>query len=272
MKNKLVLSIIAVAACMTLAISGTLMLFTAQSEIATNIVTVGRGVGGINGEEMKLQEKDEDEGGYDYQNLEEVYIDHFEHGTYGTTDGKFKGLNFGEVYPAAVVTKKPRVARFDTDGVDAYLRVKAELTVRDADGDPVDWNIDLTPAQQKIILDIWRDGTDITSKWRLISTPDSALWYYYYVLDNKSAPDSLETFSKAILPAVINPTTDIFTTITVPNYSKSALYPADDYAALETLAKYQISLKLTAQAVQKDNNNPVPPTNLWDYFSDSAFN
>jgi|GEM_PF-3309526 len=101
MKKKLVLSITAAVMALALAIGGTLMLFTSQTEKATNNVTL-KGLGII------LEEQNEE-------------------GDWEKIDGdEFTGVEFG-IEPGDNIDKWARIVAED-NSVDSYLRVWREIT------------------------------------------------------------------------------------------------------------------------------------------------
>jgi predicted ribosomally synthesized peptide with SipW-like signal peptide len=99
-KKGLVLAV-AIALVAALVIGGTLMLFTAQSATATNVVTVG---------DLKIELWEDD-----------TLVD-------GTI---FDGLKFTDIDPSALIEKDPVV--YHRNGTDAYLRVKAEFSFENID-------------------------------------------------------------------------------------------------------------------------------------------
>ncbi|MDR1538673.1 MAG: hypothetical protein LBU32_11895 [Clostridiales bacterium] len=121
MKNrKIALGIIAGVMALALTITGTLMLFTSESELATNVVTFGDLR--IHQEEKggKLIGEDEDHA--------DGYVEDYTTVTDGT-GGAFTGINYLELGPGEKFDKLPRVVH--DAGVDAYLRVMSSVKVYD---------------------------------------------------------------------------------------------------------------------------------------------
>jgi predicted ribosomally synthesized peptide with SipW-like signal peptide len=222
MKSKLVLGILAAAVSLSLAIGGTLMLFTADSETATNVVTLGSA-------SIELQEFDKASNGY-------KAIDKTE----------FTGIEFLNVVPGATLEKRPQVK--NNGSVPVYVYVEGTLTV---DGDDVDLSsiefdnagniVGGTEVAQQVyaILDSV-NATALTSSWKGTPIDDTqaedgiltGIWYYS------------DTVGELDILPVGGTTGDIFTKVVIP-------FEDVDNA----LAGYTISLALTAYAVQSDNNN-----------------
>ena len=230
MKTKLVLGILAAAASLSLAIGGTLMLFTDQSETATNTVTLGNA-------EIQLEEYAPDLPGTDEEGTAVV-------GDEYTIDGEdvtFEGINFGDtIVPGATLDKRPKVT--NTGSIPVYVYVDGTITVvsgQDADGNDV--VVDITPksneavaAQVNAILATVGAG-ELGKGWIGTETSTTANGvtgtYYYTDANGLKALGAGES------------TTDIFSEVEIP------FEDVDN-----TLAGYTISLALTAYAVQSENN------------------
>jgi predicted ribosomally synthesized peptide with SipW-like signal peptide len=101
---------VASACALSLAVGGTLMLFTAQSETATNVVTLG-GNNSENGEGTVIQEKGAND--TEFQNVV-------------ASEGGFNGIDFGMQMPGTVLAKETRLV--NTGNFPLYVKVDGELT------------------------------------------------------------------------------------------------------------------------------------------------
>jgi hypothetical protein len=248
LKTKLVLGILAAAASLTLAVGGTLMLFTDTSGPATNVVT-------LDSAEIELQESNgtTDSNGFIYHTIGDPYITgKFENGTYDDTI--FKGINFGnEIVPGDTLNKRPRV--HNSGSVPVYVYVDGVLSVKDANEE----NVDLTAedaegkavaAQVKSILDSVVDHP--TTGWYGMPIDYAkanegiltGTWYYATALNT---PTVLQTGTD---------TPDIFTTIQL-----------DRDIVDNALAGYTISIDLHAYAVQSAHNESADFGSLKKLFS-----
>jgi hypothetical protein len=241
------------------------MLFTAQSKPATNIVTTGSGFS------IKLQERDDTEAISGFQNIGDDYDAgrHYDHGVYtGNAETTFKGLDFQKHLMGAKLAKHPRVIRLDTDGADAYLRVKAEIVVEDPTGDSVEFT-ELSYAEQQVALAIWYDSPtsdSVSFNW-LKSDVANGVWYYYYVNDASAEKPELKIFSPAANAAAPNATQTLYDIVRMSDYSEND--DTDLYNAFVNLRGYAIGVKLTAQAVQSANNEPHESNyDYMDFFTD----
>jgi predicted ribosomally synthesized peptide with SipW-like signal peptide len=112
MKKKLILGLVASVLALTLAIGGTLMLFTAQSETATNVVTLGNAA-------IALQEKNDD-------NQFQTIVSDEESSVF------FPGNKFEDQQPGDDLDKEPRVV--NTGSIPVYVKVTGEISfMRDAE-------------------------------------------------------------------------------------------------------------------------------------------
>jgi predicted ribosomally synthesized peptide with SipW-like signal peptide len=241
-KTKLVLGILAAAVSLSLAIGGTLMLFTAQTDIATNVVTLGSA-------DIALQESGVLNGNEDtYLTVGKKYAA-FE--TPENLEGVFTGFDFGdEIIPGDTIYKKPRVV--NTGNIPVYVYVEGTLSVTYTNAAGVVTPVNFTPAHLadptnapadvKELMSILNSviGEDMGDYWwaspvkadnnKLVGT-----WYYANI-DN----DAFVSL-KALDPDVA--TDDIFTQVEIPDTVTSLL------------EGYKISLDFKACAVQSDNNN-----------------
>jgi predicted ribosomally synthesized peptide with SipW-like signal peptide len=256
------MGIMAAMLAMALALGGTFMLFTAQSEAATNIVTVGSGFS------IRLQERDDTPGTDYFQNIGDDYGDelHYEYGTYaGEKSATFKGLDFDRQVMGARLAKHPRVIRTDIDGADACLRVKAEIAVSDSTGKAVEFTA-FSSDEQRVMMDIWYASPVLNSNW-LKSDAADGTWYYYYVNDSSIDRPELKIFERAAAPGAPNATQTLYDSVYMPDYSKNG--DADLYNAFVNLQGCKISVELTAQAVQSANNAPHDPDfDYADFFTE----
>jgi predicted ribosomally synthesized peptide with SipW-like signal peptide len=242
-KTKLVLGILAATLTLALAIGGTLMLFTASTEAATNVVTLGN----LNDNNIKLQEYVDEDGSEanprapGYANVGEDYNGTNEQATTipGTGEQEdqnlFTGLDFGDtVVPNTTLEKRPRV--YNDSNIPVYVMVTGELIVQNAAGDVVEWD-DLTVAEKtelQLILKSVGSG-DLGANWRgtaTASNTDGNLEGIYYLANANGILVAL---------AAKTATEDIFQTVKIPEEVTSLI------------SGYKISLKLTAYAVQSDN-------------------
>jgi predicted ribosomally synthesized peptide with SipW-like signal peptide len=254
MKKKLILGILAAALSLTLAISGTLMLFTARSEVATNVVTLGN-------LDIELQEK----GGTvdDYTPVDKV---------------EFTGINFGTIQPNQEITKAPNVVH--KGGVDAYLRVRAEVVVKlyneeTEEDDIVSWNL-LSDSQKLYLTEMIQSAgmktndMHLGTEWSYIHGADEGepIGYDSYTDENDFGKDvdkkSLKVFQAGVT------TGDIFDTFVVPNWT---LNDSDEEFDLDAFSQYKVGFILQAQAVQVDYNEGgnVADYSTWgDFFTELA--
>jgi flagellar basal body-associated protein FliL len=218
MKKKLILGILASALSLTLAISGTLMLFTATSETATNVVTLGNA--SIKMQEAKADDPDTDANEGEYQDVTEGFE-----------------LNFGtNVVPGAKLTKKPRVV--NTGTVPVYVYVEGTIIAKKGEdvldlttGDPLDKE-DSAQVYQDLRSVIASVVSNVKPGW-VYEDGNGAGGYFVYA----DASGKLTSLSAD------DETSDIFDTVIIPS------------AVGNALAGYEISLQLKAYAVQSENND-----------------
>jgi hypothetical protein len=122
LKTKLVLGILAAAASLTLAVGGTLMLFTARSDTATNVVTLGNA-------KIALQEATTTtEDYYDGTTDENGNKNVSPLGDYTTVDDDFTGITFkNNAVPGDAFAKAPRV--WNNGSVPVYVKVEGALKI-----------------------------------------------------------------------------------------------------------------------------------------------
>ena len=230
-KRRLMVFAIVLAGCLT--VGGVMMLFTAKTGSATNVVTVGTGIKAVLVERYN-------EGG-DWV-VGHEYIDH--------------------IQPGQTVHKEPKVMRLETGSEiitasDAYVRVKVELQLPAA---PTNTVFEFKDAEvqdlfEKILRGIYYNEPDtapsISESWvfeRDIDeeTGEPALSGYFYYVE-----DTADKQLKA-LPSP-NETPTIFTDIKVPDGDTLTGRELELFAMLVGSEK-GINLKLTAFLVQVDNN------------------
>jgi predicted ribosomally synthesized peptide with SipW-like signal peptide len=253
LKTKLVLGILAAAVSLSLAMGGTLMLFTAQSEEATNVVTLGNAA-------ISLQESDDPLFDEEGDAITPTYT--------AANNGNL--LEFDNVQPGDTLYKRPQVT--NTGSVPVFVYVEGILTVLDADNGEVDLSgVTISEegdisggsevAQQVYSILNSVNAEALSSDWK--GTPiDTTVastgiltgaWYY---ADDVDVLKVLGTIDEAVDGSGV--TSDIFTTIEVPTSVDNAL------------AKYSISLKLKAYAVQSDNNAGMSLADFQALFAEDA--
>jgi hypothetical protein len=262
-KKKGVTLVLAIILVVALAVTGTLMLFFAESETATNVFTVGN-------IKVSLQESDgtEDDGQAIYQTIGDTYGEgnqSLEHGDYNT-NGKFKGIKVDNAMPGDDYTKRPRVKNdgdnpfytavygtvtFEKEGKklgwgeitalinDTLIRADKDVT----QGDMTDDEYQAAKNYAFLDLVLKKDGSELSAAWygapvtaenviaeedKSVSTKFYGAWYY--TENNKL---------KELEPGAA--TEDIFKTVFIPE-------------KLSNLAQgVSISLEMYALAVQSGN-------------------
>jgi hypothetical protein len=266
MKKKLILGIVAATLALSLAVGGTLMLFTDTSGPATNVVTLGN-VG------IALQEYIGKNGNDDvYATIgdalpgEGTYTKDDSIDTLSTKDDKFSGINFGgAVVPGDTLYKRPRVV--NTGANDAYVKVEGELTIEIPNDNLTALN-DKYGSSAKIAETLakfvsFNDGSaegyegaywygtsfvasDIASGWKAGAEKStltlSGTWYYAEDVDGKTQLVKLPTTGEDAK------TVDIFDTV---KFGKTV---GEEFEGIE------LSIELIAHAVQVDNNEFTAPT------------
>jgi predicted ribosomally synthesized peptide with SipW-like signal peptide len=268
MKKRIALVALSAVLVFSLTIGGTLMLFTAQSEKATNVVTVG-----------------------------DLGIDLYENGT--KVDAAYTGLEFDNAAPGVDLDKRPTVKH--TGGVDAYVRVKATLHVYAPDGTEIYDGVDhgyanlLTNAVMingtqsapytnptlknaaaylaglynfnNITLgNNWVFEPDLPRSVKVLGTqynvPTAAYTGYFYYIDDAS--QALKTLSgdaetQAVFDKIsLLPIKDVLhfdaSEFVVTQIDSSTNTDGSIDAAEYLLAGYKIEIELQAQAVQVNGN------------------
>jgi hypothetical protein len=239
MKKKLILGILAAALSLTLAISGTLMLFTATTEEdpATNVVTLGNAAIQMWEHDGTLNTKPQMIGGK-YEDEEQL-----PKGTY--VDDVFKGIDFDVVAPGASLNKKTYVE--NTGDVNVYVYVKGVLKLYDEEGNPVDLNdLDDDVLAQVAAISKTLDADDLGDNWygsggyAQLNSNGEYEGYYYRV---NSEEDEGETGT--LLPLAVGATTGSI-------FKNPIVIPATTVG--NALANYKFEFVLTAYAVQSDHN------------------
>ncbi|MDR0861649.1 MAG: hypothetical protein LBN30_02600 [Oscillospiraceae bacterium] len=133
MKKKILLLLLAAALTISLAIGGTLMLFTAHTATATNVVTLSPGIEAqlwvYGGKLDPISPTSHSLPPYyvEYPGLEVGSNDTtLPPGVHNNTTGKFKGLTY-VVAPNELIDNAPYVVRNDANGADAYLKLEVTL-------------------------------------------------------------------------------------------------------------------------------------------------
>jgi hypothetical protein len=259
MKSKILLITISAALVVTLAVGGTLMLFTSQSAVATNVVTLG---------DMKVVFK---EGAHaiDKDNPPEALPTTTPSEDYLLTPGKstqdqdydfaspagsiykfegedetFSGIVYtNKIVPNSMISKVPVI---EYSGVPGYLRVKADITITQGEA-PVET---LPEGLTTLLAKIYSNGNGLQGLHEdFYPVPADATglsFYFYYAPLDDEAP--------VLTP--MTPTGDdpivLFYGLKIENYTDE-----NDLNAFADLNGYSINLDLHVQAVQADWNNPV---------------
>lgn len=239
MKKRLMLGIIAAALTLALVVGGTLMLFTAQTETATNVVTTGnvqiilQEQGGeiirdVDGEEIRIRTKG---WRYDYKTVGE--------------DG-FTGIDYddpAQAVPGDTLTKSPRIVNSGLNPV--YVKVTGVLKVNIAGkedilnylytGDFVDiinTNANVVPDDKGWVLDEAAVSRELVGEEVWIT----GTWYY---VDNSGAAARLSVVQAG------QGTVPVFDSFTFPT-------------AWDNLFNFvTFKLDVTGYAVQAANNAPL---------------
>lgn len=252
-RKKTKLIILTAVLVIALAVSGTLMLFTAQSETAKNVVSLGN-------VSVRLQESNN---GQDY------YTVGFDTDPQDSTQ-LFSGFNYGSIAPGATIEKYPRV--HNAGNIPIYAFLKVELKLWDGNGQIAITELDTSgqtpvagPAMQKYFGSDPRfldpngdvDLAKVRNFWNNFLTTsfqNDPSWFgldparvqyaadgtvtsgFFYANTNNGTDSGLTK----IRPLTVSD--DLFTSITMP-----ADMP-------NTFQKVGFSLEITAYAVQADNN------------------
>jgi hypothetical protein len=237
MKKRIALVALSVVLVFSLAIGGTLMFFSAPSEKAINVVSIGNGV------EIELWEYTP--AGLDTNGFE---TDVFGGDTYAFVDNDtFTGINFntlldsGDYFTAgSELEKRPLVK--NTGKLDVYVFAEFVVAV------PVNQDITLTPSEVDEYAQAFIDGIGFdptTSKWYALSLDDVVVDYdsvgntltikggFFY-----SVGDGTQTLG---VLAVDEVTPDIITGYTIP-------WDVDKFT------ENSLQLDITAYALQADGN------------------
>lgn len=257
---------------MTLAVGGTLMLFTSQSAVATNVVTLGNmkvtfkeGSNSVLTTATELPETTPEhllEPGVDPSPTGFTQPDGATYEFTGT-DSTFSGITYTtEIIPNAIISKVPVITY---EGVPGYVRVRADIEVTDGENDV---SLDDFPTELAGILNDIITELDLPEEFVKVPIAGDTISYYFYY-----APEDPDNDSTATLTPVDTDTFDedgevLFYGFKVPSYTgKNALN------AFTALSGYSVELKLQVEAVQADWNNPTEASAItdstWDlYFSE----
>jgi predicted ribosomally synthesized peptide with SipW-like signal peptide len=266
MKKRIALVGLSIVLVFSLAVGGTLMLFTAKTDIATNVVTTGNIT-------AALQETSTDDA---WQTIGKKYPG--AHQTNGAYNGNtFTGIKFGNVMPGDKLDKQARVVNTGTnpfyaaiDGVITFTNADGVLTwsevyplinkaianagYKDADFKDSDGNqltgAELQAARNYAFLGIvLQNGASLGSNWfgsEVVAHEPETLtaaakftgtWYYY---DSNGTP-TINGDDKLRPVDGYNATEPLFKdTLVVPDFGNEA-------------QDITISIALTGYAVQSDN-------------------
>jgi predicted ribosomally synthesized peptide with SipW-like signal peptide len=246
-RKKLLLAIIAATMSLVLAAAGTLMYFSARSEVATNTINLSQLLVYLQENDPENEDKPKD-------------ID----------PDEFPGIEFEPDVPGAELTKEPRVRNGQTDeSIDEYVRVKYYFTVT-YDGAEI-YNTDLDEDAA-----VPEDGIEVEGKVYTMSQArlndimeelygsievDDENWFEH-VANNKFTGVWYYSADDGETPAVLAPgasTDPIFSSWTVP-----ASITTNDAIFLNECT---VGLKMVAEAIQADNNEPDDADSVDDYFA-----
>ncbi|MDR3277451.1 MAG: hypothetical protein LBT12_01650 [Oscillospiraceae bacterium] len=248
MNKKILLGVTATVLVLALAIGGTLMLFSAQTATATNVVTLGKGIAaGLYERGGTTEPEDNDE---------------FKLITDSNT-----GINFQTVTPNAIIYKEPRIQRSDVGGSDAYVRVIATVNIWAPSDDDTAASYEVidelgyVPASkltndQNALVNKILQSADRDENWEFVNTsPVSNTGTYYYVTGGENGTlKVLSAPNNASTPSV---TDTIFTEIQIPNVKTGAdgSDALKELNAFLALGGYKITVDLQAQLIQVENND-----------------
>jgi predicted ribosomally synthesized peptide with SipW-like signal peptide len=242
MKTKLVLGILAAAASLSLAVGGTLMLFTDTSKEATNVVTLGNA-------DIELQEATTDDKNY-YGAEGGAWT--VSDDAYTTVSEAFPGITYkSNAVPGDAFAKAPRVV--NEGSVPVYVKVEGALTITppaDAPWGEINEIIGTDYAGifgeyfGNVVLgynDANWDGAPVTVDTSVSGVITvSGTWYY--------ATGGIGDYGTLAVLAPDGATAPIFTGIALPVEIPNAF------------KDFEFSFDLTAYAVQSDNNAPAGNT------------
>jgi predicted ribosomally synthesized peptide with SipW-like signal peptide len=256
MKSKILLIAISAALVITLAVGGTLMLFTSKSEVATNVVTLGNmkvrffeGANPVppdttavpNAVPSPLLELGLDPQPSPFNTPAGSTYDF----TSGEDNNKFSGITFTtKLVPNAVISKVP-VIKYE--GVPGYLRVKADITVMNGTS-PV--AVASGSALETILKDIFIDiGKTLNPAFDPAKNGDTGLSYYFYYAPLVDSARSLTAITEESMDS--DGQLVLFKGFQIKNYDHTNTTILD---AFETLKGYTVTLQLQVQAIQADWN------------------
>jgi predicted ribosomally synthesized peptide with SipW-like signal peptide len=261
MKKRIALVALSAVLVFSLVIGGTLMLFTAQSETATNVVTLGD-------IKVALQEHD---GSGDYQTIgAAVETDNqLPNGWYD--NGVFKGLQFKNAIPGNSYTKNVRVT--NTGDNPFYAAVYGRITFKNTEGNKLDWEV-ITQLIDETLenAEIGFSSTDVTVDYNedgVLGDPEDFQTEKNYLFlglilnDNKSVSD--EWFGAPIMAKdgeffgswyYVGNDPNTLEIVPAKTGATPSVFDGDIYIpeALGNFAQgITISLDMYAAAVQSDN-------------------
>jgi predicted ribosomally synthesized peptide with SipW-like signal peptide len=253
-RSKIVLGIIAAALALSLAIGGTLMLFTANTETATNVVTLGKA-------RIQIGEKNNNDSDYTYIDASHRFPPIF---------GSSSGFT-GNAVPKDTLNKSVKI--LNTGNVPVYVAVVAKLRVPDKSagthpkylplgsvGDTTSSNTLigwLSDYSNKAKVNALLAGVNINGDyWKGVETGDPTNWKFFLGSDNVGT-EPVGTAAGAIFGAWVY----------AYNGTYSALTPGSDtYAVFDTITlpdfgnefeNWELELDLTGYAVQSGNVSNV---------------
>jgi predicted ribosomally synthesized peptide with SipW-like signal peptide len=273
MKSKILLIAISAALVITLAVGGTLMLFTSKSETATNVVTLGdmtvifkEGAGAITYADGDWTYPKSTEG------IELIELgktresgksDPDKYSNYEFSDGAFTGIKFPErLVPNMPISKIPVIEY--KGSAEGYLRVKATVKAYESEnGNAVNLNttndnsITKLNALLKTIFETAVTKEENGTQWQLVAPEPGEdatdlVLYYYRVEDNALA----EVVEKEEDNEMV-----LFYGFKVPNYGTTEGFTLNDFHGFDG---YQIKLVLQVEAIQANWNSAATTDVLAD--------
>ncbi|MDR0862356.1 MAG: hypothetical protein LBN30_06255 [Oscillospiraceae bacterium] len=223
MKKKTLLLIIAAVLVVSIAIGGTLMLFTAYTHTATNVVKLSSGIDIITqelGGHLNPVDGTAITSGTEYQ------------GTYKDIDTSWGGLELTALQPKEVIAKQPRVRNAE-NSENAYIKVTVDFA------DFAD-NFDLVAADFLI--------TDYLKTFTGTSSQNITNWTWFQDTTTKTLYTAYYTTGGTLTALAPNTATaELFTNVKVPDIDLEG-YDSDNEISGE--------IEIIAYAVQADWNTP----------------
>ena len=214
MKAKASSIVIAAILVLSLSIGGTIMLLTATSRTATNVVTMGSGISAILKEDAGKGLGD------------------------SVQDGLTTGFHYGAVQPGQILVKEPYIVRDDSlpTASPAYVAVHAKLNIDGADA-----------SEEDLIKALLAKGSiDVSPDWVFVPNPTDWTEGWFFYIDTTDSNKTL----KPLLPGMNTP--PIFKTIEIPGSDILSGVELDFFASLSD--DVTVEMALTAYLIQYDNN------------------